>query len=55
MDHSPPKALLICPACDHENPPDGDWRVRDDHGRDRLDCPACGETITVRGGPVTVC
>ena len=49
MTAPPRKSLLYCPACGHASPPDGDWRVRTDHGRERLDCPDCRETITVRG------
>lgn len=45
----PEKAILICPTCGHENDVAGDWIVRDDHGRQRYDCPVCGSTITERG------
>ncbi|MEF8818926.1 MAG: hypothetical protein V5A31_08420 [Haloferacaceae archaeon] len=49
MEHTPRKTLLHCPACGHESPPDGDWCIRPDHERERLSCPDCFETITVRG------
>ncbi len=55
MNDPVPKALLVCPVCGHENPPDGDWRVRRQGARERLDCPVCGETITVRGVPALAC
>lgn len=42
------KAILICPECGHESPPDGDW-----HHRTALDatvyvCPACRTDVTRR-------
>jgi predicted RNA-binding Zn-ribbon protein involved in translation (DUF1610 family) len=54
MDDTPPKSLLHCPVCGHASPVDGDWRVRPDRGRERLDCPNCSETITIRGTPGAV-
>lgn len=46
------KAVLTCPDCGHESPPDGDWDVReesaDDRDRDAYRCPDCGATVTRR-------
>ena len=48
MERPPQKSILFCPTCGHESPSDGDWRVRSDAYGERLDCPDCGVTITVR-------
>jgi predicted RNA-binding Zn-ribbon protein involved in translation (DUF1610 family) len=44
--------VLVCPECDHESPPDGDWNVReeehDDRVREAYRCPDCGVTVTKR-------
>jgi hypothetical protein len=42
------KGVLFCPDCWHESPVDGDWQVHATEAGDRLDCPACGETVTHR-------
>jgi predicted RNA-binding Zn-ribbon protein involved in translation (DUF1610 family) len=49
MNDTPIKSILHCPVCGHASPPDGDWRVRPARGHERLDCPNCCKTITVRG------
>jgi hypothetical protein len=42
------KAVLFCPACEHEAPLDGDW-TQDSRGvdvsRTDLRCPECGQTV----------
>lgn len=46
------KAVLTCPDCGHESPPDGDWDVReesaDDYERETYRCPDCDATVTRR-------
>ena len=42
------KPVLFCPACWHESPVDGDWHVQETQAGERLDCPVCGATVTVR-------
>jgi predicted RNA-binding Zn-ribbon protein involved in translation (DUF1610 family) len=54
MEHAPRKALLYCPACGHESPSDGDWRVHGGQTAERLDCPDCGETVADRRVPGVV-
>lgn len=43
------KAMLFCPACEHEAPLDGDWShdIRDGVDCDRTDvtCPECGYVV----------
>ena len=43
------KAVLFCPACEHEAPLDGDWSRddRDDVDGSRTDvaCPECGTVV----------
>lgn len=48
-----PKAVLICPACDHEGHATGAWGVRDDYvgGTRAVVCPECGSTVTERPLP----
>lgn len=43
------KSVLVCPDCDHESAPTGDWVVSERHDRTVYDCPDCGTTITTRG------
>jgi hypothetical protein len=47
------KAVLFCPACDHEAHATGGWDVRDDYvaGTRAVVCPACGTTVTERPLP----
>lgn len=53
-DGRPPKTVLICPACGHESPLGGDWRIEADAGADGVGatrayvCPACERTVTRR-------
>ncbi|SDK03590.1 hypothetical protein SAMN05216226_11536 [Halovenus aranensis] len=42
------KAVLFCPTCWHESPVCGDWQVTSTAAGDRFECPACGDTVTVR-------
>lgn len=46
------KAVLSCPDCGHESPPDGDWVVaeerRDGRRHDVYRCPDCDATVTDR-------
>ncbi|WP_121820215.1 hypothetical protein [Halostella salina] len=46
------KAVLSCPDCGHESPPDGDWTVAEErrNGRphDVYRCPDCDATVTDR-------
>ncbi|WP_135534955.1 MULTISPECIES: hypothetical protein [Halostella] len=46
------KAILVCPECGHESPPDGDWDVREENHENRVretySCPVCGATVTTR-------
>ncbi len=49
---SPEKSQLFCPECWHESRVDGDWQVQVTKSGRHLDCPTCGETVTVRP-PVT--
>lgn len=45
------KAVLYCPACGHDSPVGGDWRVeRDDSDPEQVvyRCPDCGAAITNR-------
>ena len=45
---TPQKTTLFCPVCDHDSPPDGDWR-HEAHGETvAYVCPACETTITTR-------
>lgn len=43
------KSVLICPACGHESPPKGDWRITEtsaEDGQRRVyDCPVCWTTV----------
>ena len=42
------KAVLICPACDHESPPGGDWTCRT-VGRTAIRrCPDCHTVVERR-------
>jgi transposase-like protein len=47
---SPPdrKGVLFCPACDHANPVDGDWILRERAASVEYRCPDCRFTITER-------
>lgn len=51
-DDRPPKSVLICPSCGHENPVDGDWDVHTERvdGREHhvYTCPDCGAELTSR-------
>lgn len=42
------KAVLYCPTCGHDSPPDGDWNRLDEPTRVVYSCPACESTLTVR-------
>ena len=46
------KAVLFCPDCGNESPPDGDWMVVEERadGRSRhvYGCPDCGRVIESR-------
>ncbi|MFC4356901.1 hypothetical protein ACFO0N_02945 [Halobium salinum] len=42
------KAVLYCPDCGHESPPDGNWLRHDEPTRVVYDCPSCEATLTVR-------
>ncbi|MFC7046148.1 hypothetical protein ACFQH6_12660 [Halobacteriaceae archaeon GCM10025711] len=42
------KAVLFCPACDHESLVDGDWVLVEFADRAEYRCPDCETTITVR-------
>lgn len=42
------KALLTCPRCSHESPPDGDWRWVEYRQGTEVRCPDCNELLTVR-------
>lgn len=42
------KALLFCPSCWHESPPDGDWQRERREDGVALVCPNCESTVTVR-------
>lgn len=48
LDGQPPKTILICPECGHENDIAGDWIVRGSDDGQRYDCPECDTTITKR-------
>lgn len=47
------KAVLFCPACEHEAHAAGAWDVRDDYvaGTRAVVCPDCGATVTERPLP----
>gem|GEM_PF-1414286 len=42
------KPVLFCPACWHESPVDGDWHRQVTQAGERLACPVCDATVTVR-------
>lgn len=48
---APQKALLFCPSCWHESPPDGDWQRERHEDGVALVCPNCESTVTVRPVP----
>ena len=47
-DATPAKATLICPACDHTSPPDGDWQLQRRARTTVYQCPRCGTDIVTR-------
>ena len=51
-DDPPPKSALICPACDHTSPPDGDWQLQRRIRTTVYRCPCCGTNVVER--PSTV-
>jgi uncharacterized paraquat-inducible protein A len=42
------KAVLVCQACDYENPPDGDWVLRTVGSREVRRCPRCKSVVERR-------
>ena len=48
----PPKMVLICPACGHESPIAGDWRLETQQESDdevmAYVCPDCSSVVTRR-------
>lgn len=45
------KAVLVCDACGHESPVDGDWLVRErtrrgERSRRLHECPHCGTVVS---------
>ena len=42
------KAVLICPSCDHESPPGGDWTCRTLGRTEVRRCPDCHAVVERR-------
>lgn len=49
IDTDPPrKSQLICPGCDYQSPPDGNWRFERRLSETVYECPRCRTEITRR-------